>query len=52
MKIKINEYDDWIEIYMDNKLLYENHSISPTKLLDILEIKYESEFIEEENDAI
>lgn len=39
-KLKIIEYDDWIEIFFDNELVYENHSIRWKKLLDLLGIEY------------
>lgn len=47
-KIHIKEQDDWIEIYIDGELKYENHSIRWEKLLDLLDIEYTSEYIEGE----
>jgi len=46
MTIHIKEYDDWIQIYINGELKYENHSIHTHKLLDLLGIKYTYEYIE------
>jgi len=36
INIKLVDADDWIGIYVNDKLVYEGHSIYPTQLLDIL----------------
>jgi len=46
MKIKIIEYSDWIEIYVDDKK-YEGHIPRYDQVLDLLGIKYEYEYREE-----
>lgn len=46
-KIKIIELDDWIQIYINGVIRYQNHSISGTKMLDLLGIKYDYEYIED-----
>lgn len=51
MNIHIKEYDSgWIEIYINGELKYENHSISPTKLLLLIGVNYTSEHIEDDED--
>lgn len=40
-----DEEGDWITIYRNNKIVYENHSIDPTELLDILNIEYKIKWI-------
>lgn len=37
---------DWVGIYIDGVLVKENHSYEADDMLDILEIEYESHWIE------
>jgi hypothetical protein len=41
-KIDLIQLSDWIAIYKDDELVYENHSIYPQDLLNILDIDYTS----------
>ncbi len=45
--ITIVKADDWIGIYKDDDLLYENHSIDADELLRVLGIEYK--YISAEN---
>jgi hypothetical protein len=36
MQLKIIDGEDWIGIYIDNKLVYEGHNIPLLSLLDLL----------------
>ena len=44
--IQIRETDDWIDIRIDGKDVYGNHSIDGTSLLVLLGINYEYKYIE------
>ena len=41
MKITIVDGDDWIGIYKDGNLVYEDHSITSCELLKIVDIAHE-----------
>lgn len=49
-KILFEEYDDWVKVYIDGKLTYENHSVSYNKVLNLLDIPFEKIYIEDEED--
>lgn len=38
----MNDEGDWVGLYIDGYLAYEGHSISETKMLELLDINYES----------
>ena len=40
--ITIVNGSDWIGIYIDGQLVYENHDIEPERLLDLVNVTYES----------
>ncbi len=42
VKISIVYGDDWVGLYIDGKLAYDNHQINAEDLLDVLKIDYES----------
>ena len=48
--IKIIEYDDWIQIFIDGVLKYENHSISGIKILNLLGIEYGYLYVEDDDE--
>jgi hypothetical protein len=37
-----NDEGDWVGVYIDGELKYENHSIRNEELLDIIGIEYDS----------
>lgn len=39
---------DWEGVYVDGELKYEDHSLQPSELLDVLCIKHEYKSIDEE----
>ena len=41
-QINIVWWDDWIALYIDGKSVYQGHSLDETRLLDLLEIPYET----------
>ena len=43
---------DWDGVYLDGKLVYENHRLDPLSLLKILEIKYELKSIDTDSETI
>lgn len=43
---------DWEGVYLDGKLVYENHRLDPFSLLKILEIKYEIKSIDTDFETI
>lgn len=49
-KLLIEEYDDWIKIYDNGELVYENHSISTKRLLELIGINFEYEVIDDEEE--
>ena len=42
MNVIIASFDDWNGIYIDGKLMYENHSLHHRDVLEALNIKYET----------
>lgn len=40
IKCTIVDMDDWLGIYLDGKLVYEGHSITPGMLLSLLNIPH------------
>jgi len=47
MKVDIVHFDDWIVIYKDGKAIFQNHSIRPQKLLNLLNIEHTSHRIDD-----
>jgi hypothetical protein len=43
---------DWMGIYIDGKLVRENHSYDATDMLDVLEIEYEEHWIDMEDSRL
>lgn len=38
--IELRRCDDWIAVYLDGRKVYENHSVTPGELLDVLKISH------------
>lgn len=48
--IRIREYEDWIELYDNETLLFEGHRLGPQTLLRKLQIDFEYEYVEGDSD--
>lgn len=48
MTVQIIELDDWIAIYKDRKIRYQNHSIDPVDLLQILGVEFEYAYLDDD----
>jgi hypothetical protein len=44
------EADDWIAVYHDNRLLFQDHSIEPERLLTLLGIEHETTLAQDQAD--
>lgn len=47
--ITVVNLDDWVGIYIDGKCAYQNHSIRPNTLLNLLGITSDEYWIEDYN---
>lgn len=36
LRVKLKEYDDWIEVYINEVIVFQNHSIKPVELLELI----------------
>lgn len=52
VQIRIRETDDWIDIKLGDKLIWENHRCDAIDLLDALNVDYEYRYIECEDEDV
>jgi len=48
MDIFIAETDDWIAVYRDGEKVWENHSITGQRMLEVLDINFNSKWFDNE----
>ena len=46
-KIEVRQCDDWIEIKINGEIKYQGHSIRGVAMLDILNIVYDYEWVDD-----
>ncbi len=46
--VKFVNWDDWVDVYLKDKLVYSGHSIEPERLLELLSIQYLSVWVKDD----